>query len=144
MVTALVALVAAGVVLAVQAPVNAVLARGAGDPVVAAAVSFFVGFLFCVIVCVVRGVGPAGGMIAAVPGWAWFGGVLGGIYISTLIFAVPITGAVTAAAATILGQLVMSLVLDRVGAFGLPVQEISWTRLAGVALVFGGLVLTRV
>ncbi len=127
-----------------QAPVNAVLARGAGDPVVAAAVSFLVGFLFCVLVCLVRGVGPQAGMVAAVPTWAWFGGVLGGIYISTLIFAVPVTGALTAAAATILGQLVMSLILDRIGAFGLPVQEITWQRLAGVGLVFAGLLLTRV
>jgi transporter family-2 protein len=131
------------VVLAVQAPVNAVLARGAGDPVVAAAVSFLVGFLFCLAVCVLRGVGPQAGMVAAVPAWAWFGGVLGGIYISTLIFAVPVTGALTAAAATVLGQLVMSLILDRIGAFGLPVQEVTWQRLAGVGLVFAGLLLTR-
>jgi transporter family-2 protein len=127
----------------VQAPVNAVLSRGAGDPVVAAAVSFFVGFLFCLLVCVVRGVGPQAGMVAQVPLWAWFGGILGGVYISTLIFAVPITGALTAAAATILGQLVMALILDRIGAFGLPVQPITWQRLTGVGLVFAGLLLTR-
>jgi bacterial/archaeal transporter family-2 protein len=142
-VTALAALVAAGAVLAVQAPVNAVLSRGAGDPVVAAAVNFGVGFLFCLTICVLRGVGPQAGMVAMVPTWAWFGGVLGGTYIATLIFAVPITGALTAAVATVLGQLVMALVLDRVGAFGMPVQEITWQRIAGVGLVFAGLLLTR-
>jgi transporter family-2 protein len=82
-------------------------------------------------------------MLAQVPLWAWFGGIFGGIYISTLIFAVPTTGALTAAAATILGQLVMALILDRIGAFGLPVQPITWQRLAGVGLVFAGLLLTR-
>jgi transporter family-2 protein len=138
-----VALVTAGVVLAVQAPLNATLGRGLGDPILAAAVNFLVGFLFLGTVCLIRGVAPQAGFLAAVPLWAWIGGFMGGFYIAVLILSVPITGALTAAAATILGQLVMALVLDRIGAFGLPVQEVSWQRLAGVGLVFAGLLLTR-
>lgn len=132
----------AGVALAVQAPVNAVLARGTGEAVAAATVSFLVGFLTLALVCVWRGVAPwaAFGMV---PAWAWFGGVLGAFYIATLTFAVPVTGALTAAAATVLGQLVMAMLLDRAGAFGLPVHEITWQRLAGVGLVLAGLLLSR-
>jgi transporter family-2 protein len=39
--------------------------------------------------------------------------------------------------------MVMAMLLDRFGAFGMPVQEITWQRLAGLALVLGGLVLSR-
>lgn len=140
---ALAALISAGAVLAVQAPINAALARAAGDPTLAAAINFGVGFLVMSVVCLLRGVWPAAGFPASVPVWAWVGGALGGFYITMLVLSVPVTGALTAATAGILGQLVMSMVLDHYGAFGLPVQPITWQRVAGLVLVMGGLLLSR-
>ena len=46
--------------------------------------------------------------------------------------------------ALVVGQLVAALVLDRIGAFGLPVHDISLTRLAGLGLVLAGLALSRI
>lgn len=138
-----VALICAGAALAVQAPINAALSRGLGDATLASAANFLVGFLVMAAVCVLRGAWPGAGAVGQVPLWAWVGGSMGAFYITVLILAVPLTGALTAAAATILGQMVMAMLLDRFGAFGLPVQEITWQRLAGLALVLGGLVLSR-
>jgi transporter family-2 protein len=138
-----VALICAGAALAVQAPINAALSRGLGDATLASAASFLVGFLVMAAVCALRGAWPGAGAVGQVPLWAWVGGSMGAFYITVLIVAVPLTGALTAAAATILGQMVMAMLLDRFGAFGLPVQEITWQRLAGLALVLGGLVLSR-
>lgn len=138
-----VALICAGAALAVQAPINAALSRGLGDATLASAVSFLVGFLVMAAVCALRGALPGAGAVGQVPLWAWVGGSMGAFYITVLIVAVPLTGALTAAAATILGQMVMAMLLDRFGAFGMPVQEITWQRLAGLALVLGGLVLSR-
>ena len=59
------------------------------------------------------------------------------------IWSVAILGVVTMIAALILGQLVAALLLDASGAFGLPVKEISLTRIGAVALVAAGLVLSR-
>jgi bacterial/archaeal transporter family-2 protein len=53
-------------------------------------------------------------------------------------------GVVTTVAALILGQMTAALVLDRLGLFGLPVQELSVTRLAAAGLVAAGVVLSRV
>jgi transporter family-2 protein len=53
------------------------------------------------------------------------------------------TGALTAAAAVIFGQMAMAMILDRFGAFGLPVQVITWKRIAGLVLVMAGLLLSR-
>jgi bacterial/archaeal transporter family-2 protein len=140
---ALAALMLAGTALSVQAPINAALARGLGDPFVAACANFLVGFLVLLVVCLVRGVGPQAGALALTPVWAWVGGALGTCYIVALIWSVPQTGALTAAATVIFAQLGTALVLDRIGAFGLPVQEITWQRLAGLGLVMSGLLLSR-
>ena len=137
------ALLGAGSVLAIQAPINAALARGLGDPVVAACLNFLVGFLVLLIVNVIRGTGPQEGAFTLTPLWAFVGGALGACYIVSLIWAIPQTGALTAAAATIFAQLATALILDRMGAFGLPVQEITWPRVAGLALVMAGLLLSR-
>lgn len=141
---ALVALVAAGAVLSVQAPINAALARGIGDTALAACVSFLVGFLVMAVVCAMRGVWPVPGFAGQTPVWAWVGGTLGAFYITALIFSVPLTGALTAATAAILGQLAMAMILDHFGALGLPVREISWSRIGGLVLVLAGLLLSRV
>lgn len=142
-VLALMALMGAGAALSVQAPINAALARGMGDPVVAACANFLVGFLVLLVVCLVRGVGPQAGALSLTPVWAWIGGALGTCYIVALIWSVPQTGALTAAAAVIFAQLATALMLDRIGAFGLPVQDITWQRLAGLGLVMAGLLLSR-
>ena len=139
----LLTLLMAGAALAIQAPINATLARATGNAVVAACANFLVGFLALALVCAVRGPWPSRGALSDAPAWAWGGGLLGATYIVALVWAVPQVGAVTAAAAAIFAQLVTALLLDRAGAFGLAVQEITWPRLAGVTLVFVGLLLSR-
>jgi transporter family-2 protein len=96
------------------------------------------------VVCAMRGVWPVPGFAGQTPVWAWVGGTLGAFYITALIFSVPLTGALTAAAAAILGQLAMAMILDHFGALGLPVREISWSRIGGLVLVMAGLLLSRV
>jgi transporter family-2 protein len=46
-------------------------------------------------------------------------------------------------AALIFGQVTAALVLDAVGAFGLPVVAITWQRLVAAAMILGGLILSR-
>jgi bacterial/archaeal transporter family-2 protein len=141
---AVAALVAAGCALSIQGPINAALARGVGDAGVAGCLSFFVGFAVLAVVSTLRGAWPAGGLFAtSVPWWAWIGGFFGAFYVSMLIWSVPKLGVVSTVAALVFGQLAAALLLDRLGLFGLPVQPVSWTRLAGCGLVLAGLVMTR-
>jgi transporter family-2 protein len=94
-------------------------------------------------VCAVRGAWPVPGFLGQTPVWAWVGGALGAFYITALVLSVPLTGALTAAAAAILGQMAMAMILDHFGALGLPVREISWPRIGGLVLVMAGLLLSR-
>jgi len=132
-----------GVFLSAQAPINAALARSLGDPLLAACISFGVGFLILGVISAFRGALPSGGAVAAAPWWAWLGGFLGAFYVAIVIWGVPQLGAVSTIAALVFGQVVAALVLDSIGAFGLPVQAISWQRIVAAGLILGGIVLSR-
>ncbi|MCB8821777.1 DMT family transporter [Microvirga rosea] len=136
-------IVAGGVMLAAQAPVNAALARAMGDTLLAACISFGIGFLVLCIASLARGAWPTGSAAAAAPWWAWLGGLLGAFYVAVVIWGVPQLGAVSTIAALVFGQLAAALLLDAIGAFGLPVQGISWQRVLAAALIFSGLILSR-
>ena len=131
-----------GAAVAVQAPLNGALGRSLASPVAAAAVSFAVGF---VLLAAMALAGSGGGLarLGSVPLWQLVGGVLGAFYVWAMITAVGSLGAVTAIAALIFGQLTAALILDHAGAFGLVVQPISVRRVAAVALVMAGLILSQ-
>ncbi len=141
---ALLAIAVGGACIATQAPINSRLGSHVGDPVTAAAISFIVGAIVLSLIVLARGAVPSGAQMAAAPWWAWVGGALGAIYVWAAVWAVGTLGVVTMVAALIFGQLAAALALDAIGAFGLQVREISWTRIAAVVMVAGGLVLSRV
>ncbi|WP_114946977.1 DMT family transporter [Microvirga calopogonii] len=132
-----------GVFLASQAPINAALARSLGDPILAACISFGIGFVILAAISAVRGSWPSGSAMAAAPWWSWLGGLLGAFYVAIVIWGVPQLGVVSTVAALVFGQVAAALVLDAVGAFGLPVQAITWQRLLAAGMILGGLVLSR-
>ncbi|MBD2750245.1 DMT family transporter [Microvirga sp. BT688] len=132
-----------GVFLASQAPINAALAKSLGDPVLAACISFGIGFVVLAVLSAVRGSWPSASGMAAAPWWSWLGGLLGAFYVAVVIWGVPQLGVVSTVAALIFGQVAAALVLDAVGAFGLPVHAITWQRLLAAGMILGGLVLSR-
>jgi transporter family-2 protein len=140
---AMAAVALGGAGIAIQAPINAHLARAAGDPVVAAAISFGVGFVVLSGLVGLRGTVPGWAAMGGLPWWAWCGGALGAIYVVAAAWSVDRIGVVTLVAALVFGQLLTALVLDAIGAFGMAVREISLTRIGAVVLVGAGLLLSR-
>jgi bacterial/archaeal transporter family-2 protein len=127
----------AGGLIAAQAPINAELGRTTGS-LPAALVSFAVGSLALAAIVLLSG--KAGGL-ASTFDVSWYylvGGLLGAVYVTTALLAVPSIGAGGVAAATVTGQLTASVVLDRLGAFGLDQTSLSIERLLGVALLLAG------
>jgi transporter family-2 protein len=129
--------------IAVQAPTNALLARGVGSPVNAALVSFLVGSLALTAVAFALGVRPAAGAIRALPWYAWIGGFYGAVFVAMAAFAAPRMGVTYFLMVAIAGQLLMALLLDRLGAFGVPRVDVSPARILGVAFVLAGAFLVR-
>jgi transporter family-2 protein len=132
-----------GSLIALQAPTNAMLARGVGSPVNAALVSFVVGTVALIAVAIALGARPLGGEVRALPWYAWTGGLYGAVFVAVAAFAAPRLGVTYFLMVAIAGQLAMALFLDRLGAFGLARVEISPMRVAGVILVLAGAFLVR-
>ena len=134
---AAVATVVVGSLIALQAPINSGLGKVTGT-MPAAAISFTVGTLL--LICIVVVAGEAGN-IARAADVRWYyliGGVLGAAYVTTVLITVRTLGAGGVTAATVAGQLTMSVIIDRLGVLGLEETPITWERLLGVALLLAG------
>jgi transporter family-2 protein len=140
---ALASVFAGGIALGVQAPINSALSRTVGDSIFATMASFGVGFLSLTLLVSVRGAFPAMSILRTVQPWMFVGGILGAFYVWSALWSVSRLGVVTMTAALVLGQLVVAILIDRVGAFGVPVNTISWQRLVAIVLVGSGLVMSR-
>lgn len=139
---ALILTAVAGAGVALQAPINAALAGRIGSPLSAAALSFGVGFLALAALATLTAPGGFTGLREA-PLWMFLGGLLGAVYVASMIMVVPVLGVTTAIAALILGQLSAALALDAIGAFGIDTRPVDAQRLLAVALVAAGVLLSR-
>ena len=130
--------VLAGGMLALQAPTNAILARAGGSPVLAALISFAVGTIALFVVWLASGNRPGAAPFAGLPWYAWLGGLYGAFFVAIAAFAAPRIGLAPLITIGIGGQIVMALLLDHLGALGLPREPISVGRVLGALLVIAG------
>ena len=131
----------AGSLVAMQAPINSNLGKSIGT-FAAATVSFAIGTTILCLICVT--VGGGFGDVGQLRHLQWYyltGGALGAAYVTTVLVSVRSLGAGGVTAATIAGQLTMSVVLDQAGVLGLPKHAISLPRVIGVALLAAGVFL---
>ncbi|ERM03682.1 hypothetical protein Q644_00390 [Brucella intermedia 229E] len=136
-----------GACIAIQAPINAALARGGlgQSPVTAAAISFLSG---AVILAIIAGItARATGAMPAfnVPaGWLFVaGGALGCIYVTASVLLTPRIGAAAVMGLAVAGQLMAGLAADRIGFMGVAVREITAGRVAGAVLLLTGALMIR-
>jgi bacterial/archaeal transporter family-2 protein len=134
------ATVVVGSLIALQAPINSGLGKVTGT-LPAAAISFIVGTVLLLGIVLVSG---EAGNLAKAGEVRWYyliGGLLGAAYVTTVLLTVRTLGAGGVTAATVAGQLTMSVVIDRLGFLGLDETPITLTRVIGVVLLFAGTVL---
>ncbi len=137
---ALILTAVAGGLIALQAPINAGLGRSTGS-LPAALLSFGVGTIALAAIVALSGEGGGLGSAFDVSWYYLLGGLLGAVYVTNALIAVSVIGAGGVAAATITGQLVASVAIDRLGLFGLDQVALTPSRIAGVALLLAGTVL---
>ncbi|MGI9081944.1 MAG: DMT family transporter [Thermoleophilaceae bacterium] len=135
------ATVMAGGLVAMQAPINSALGKSVGT-FAAASVSFAIGLAVLVVITLVAGGGFGDVPRAGDLRWYYLtGGLLGAAYVTTVLLSVRELGAGGVTAATIAGQLTMSVIIDRAGLLGLPERGLTAQRLLGIALLAAGTVL---
>lgn len=135
---------AAGMLAPLQAGMNTRMGRAIGDPFYAALISFVVGTLGLIVYGLFSRMEFAAIRHAADIHWTiWLAGLLGAFYVTATIILTPKLGAALTFSLVVAGQLAMALILDQMGAFGIPVQPVNWQRLAGVLLITAGVILIR-
>ncbi len=130
-----------GIMFAQQPVINTAVSRVVGSPIAAAAFSVFI-TLCCLLVMLPFSSGslrPA--VLATLPWWTVLGGMIGVGIVAGGAALAPITGAALFFIYLVGGQLIGAALADHFGAFGLPIRELSMTRVGGLLLVFLGALL---
>ncbi len=134
----------AGAIVPVQVGVNAVLDQQLKSPFftsfivfLVGAVGIFISFMFT------EETIPTAVTVKASSWWAWLGGLLGALYILSLII---LSQYINIGLLTILalgGQLVMAMIVDHFGWFGSTVNPITYLKVLGLLLIGVGIYLIK-
>ena len=81
---------------------------------------------------------PSFKKVTAIPWYLFTGGFIGSTFIFGAVFALPKIGSSAFFGQIVIGQLLMTLIVDHYGVFGLPIHKISVIRILGVCLLISG------
>ena len=132
----------AGALQAWGPPMNGALRNALANPWLASLVSFLpiVAALAVLMFCMPRPLPTVEG-ISGMPWWAPLGGLVGGLAVVAGLLFVDKVGAGAFAGLTITANILMSLVIDKYGWFGMEVHPLGGGRMLGAALMVGGIAL---
>ncbi|OUO98403.1 DMT family transporter [Barnesiella sp. An22] len=112
----------------------------------ASTLSFFIATTVIAVFCI--GSGKLGRMRMAFkkenPWWMWLGGICGAIAVFGNSWLIPQIGAGAFFMALLLGQMLLSLLMEKYGWMGSVQKQISYLQLAGVALMIAGVAIIRI
>lgn len=129
-------------VIPVQAIVNGRLGVVVDNRILAALISFVGGTVaLALILLATQGVPDLSGK--QIPWYLCTGGLLGAVFVTAVLTLVPHLGTARIIAATVVGQLIMSLIIDHFGVLGVPKAPINPVKIVGALLLIGGMLLIQ-
>lgn len=134
---------ALGAVLPMQAAINSRLAKTAGNPVMAAFISFAVGTIALMIFLIIAGQFNLRFVSTPSPWWIWTGGLLGTFFVAGIVILLPKLGVVLSFSLVLAGQMFAAILFDQFGWLGVAVREISPGKIIGAVLLIIGVILIR-
>lgn len=128
-----------GMAIGTQAGVNGVLGKKVGS-LEGALISFAIGTIALLTATIFFGKGD---LLSAttVPKWQLTGGLLGAAYIFIMVLIVPQIGAASAIMAIIIGQLLITSIIDHFGLIGGKQIPLDWQKIAALALMVVAIIL---
>lgn len=135
----------AGVTITTQAGVNSQLRVAINNPWVAAFISFLVGTCFLGLILIVsRQPLPSVTQLKTIELYKFTGGLLGTFFVTVMILTVQKIGAANVFALVIASQLLMAMLYDHLGLFGIPQSGISWVKVLGaIMLIIGAYLINK-
>lgn len=126
----------AGTLLTIQVGFNTTFGKQVGSPLASSIVSFGGGMLVLLAVNGLGLLGPAEWSgVRRMPWWAYGSGLVGAYYVTSSIIVAPEVGLAAMSATVVAGQLLSSLVVDKLGALGFMKKAVGWPQWLGVALL---------
>lgn len=132
-----------GMVFAQQPVINAAVARTLGSPIHASFYSVAITLCGMALLLPFSAGTFRPSVMVTLPWWSMLGGLIGVAIVAGGAYLAPILGAAFLFVCLVAGQLMGAAVADHIGAFGLPVRPLSFTRAAGLALVLIGALLVH-
>lgn len=131
-----------GTFIASQTAINSRLTSFNHFPLVTSMVSFAVGSLFLAILTLGsgQGIGVGLGVVLSTPWWSWLGGLTAAFALTCNILLFKYLGSVETTLYPVIGQIIMSLVIDQFGWFGSLRQQMTWHKGIGALLLIVGLI----
>lgn len=128
-----------GAILPVQGGVNNLLSKALGNPIPASFVSFLGGTLVLGLILLFSSISvPEISTLKTLPIYYWIGGLLGAMFVTSLIIIAPITGTVTFFSISLGGQFFMGILIDHFGWFDITKHEVNPMKIGGILLIFLG------
>ena len=130
----------AGALQAWGPPMNNTLRQALVNPWLASFVSFIpvAAFLGCLFLCLPAPL-PDAKDLAEMPWWAPLGGIIGAFAVIAGLLFVKDVGAGAFAGLTITANILMSLIIDKFGMFGMAQKDLSGGHMIGAALMVAGI-----
>ena len=123
-------------------PMNGALRAALTNPWLSSIISFLpiVFFLGIIFLCLPRPLPTAAG-VSRMQWWAPLGGLVGAFAVIAGLLFIDQVGAGAFAGLTITSNILMSLIIDQFGLFGLEVHHLNLWRIIGGVLMIGGITL---
>jgi bacterial/archaeal transporter family-2 protein len=132
-------MVLGGAMMSFQAPINAALRNHVGV-FESALVSFLVGTAALILVVAIAGKGSLG-QIRQVSWWHLLGGLIGAMFVTATLTSAPKIGVTGMIVASLAGNMIAAILIDRYGWVGMAARPIDVPRIAGVVLMIASVVL---
>ncbi len=131
-----------GALIPIQAATNTAFSKSIGNPIITGLMVFVIGLVGMILFTLLsRTSMPARQQLTSAPLYGYLGGLIIATYVVMITILVPKIGVGTAIGLIVTGQIICAVCIDHFGLFNVAVRTISITRLAGLALMIGGVYL---
>ena len=134
-----------GGLIPLQSSLNTHIAQHFKAPLLATFVNFAGGFLFLIILLflIFKVELPSLSTVKQIPLYYFLGGFIGVGFVTMVVILTPRIGITNVLAGALVGQLIISALFDHFGLLNLNVHPLTWHRMAGIAFLILGIVLTQ-
>jgi len=132
-----------GGLMPVQGSINAQMGQILGHPLRGTLMNFATGGVFLLVLLAIAVGFPVRENMMNAPWYLYTGGLMGVLFVTTVLVLIPEIGTFRVLAAAMVGQLLISALIDHYGWLLVPITPFSTSRIIGLGCLLAGLYLVH-